>query len=89
MHPLGLSRATLVDGFPMLLNPFQYPTILLASKNGFKINPSTWPLKGGYPAVASKRAQVLTYSITHFFVCLFLFNSLSLSYPSLLLTLLP
>ncbi len=93
MHPLGLSRATLIDGFPMLLNPFHHPTIFLAAKNGFKIDPSAWPLKHGHPAVASKRAQVLTYSINHFFVRLFLsfflFNSIpiSLSYPFSLLIL--
>jgi len=72
MHPLGLSRGALTDGFPMLLNPFQQPAIFLAAQNGFKIDPSAWPLKNGYPAVASKKAQVLTYSINHFFVRLFL-----------------
>jgi len=70
MHPLGLSRAALTDGFPMLLNPFQHPTIFLAIQNGLKIDPSAWPLKHGYPAVASKKAQIFTYSLSHFLVCL-------------------
>jgi hypothetical protein len=72
MHPLGLSRAALADGFPMLLNPFKQPTIFLALQNGLRIDPSTWPLKDGYPAVASKKAQILTYSLNHFLVCIFL-----------------
>ena len=70
MHPLGLSRATLTDGFPMLLNPFQHPTIFLAIQNGLKVDPSAWPLKNGYPAVASRKAQIFTYSLNHFFVSL-------------------
>jgi hypothetical protein len=68
MHPLGLSRGTLVDGYPVLLNVFQQPTIYLASKHGFGINPSAWPLKDGHPAVASKKAQMVTYSMSHFLV---------------------
>jgi hypothetical protein len=36
--------------------------------DGFRINPRRWPLKDHYPAIASKRAQVLTYSFSHFMV---------------------
>jgi hypothetical protein len=66
MHPLGLSKGALKDGFPMLLPLFSQPTILSAMNNGFKIDARKWPLKGRYPAIASKRAQVLTYSMNHF-----------------------
>jgi len=86
MKPLGLSQGALTDGFPMLINPFKQPTIFLASQNGYEINRAAWPPKDGFPAVASKRAQVLSYSLNHFLVRLSLF----LSFPShpLLLTLL-
>jgi hypothetical protein len=80
MRPLGLSRGALVDGFPMLLNPFQHPEIYLASQHGFQISTKRWPLKAGFPAVASKKAQVLTYSINHFLVRLF--QALSFYFPS-------
>ncbi len=73
IHPLSLSRATLTDGFPMLLNPFQYPTVFLAIQNSLKIDPSAWPLKNGYPAVTSRKAQIFTYSLNHFFVSLLYF----------------
>ena len=72
MHPLGLSRGTLKDGYPTLINPFQHPTVFLASRSSYQINPAAWPLKDGFPAVASKRAQVLSYSLTHFLVYLIL-----------------
>lgn len=70
MHPLGLSKAALKDGFPMLLPLFEQPTIRDAMKHGFVIDPRRWPLKNGYPAIASKKAQVLTYSMQHFLVSL-------------------
>src|SRR6266702_609790 len=68
MHPLGLSKGALKDGFPMLLPLFEQPTIHSAMDHGHKINPCKWPLKDQYPAIASRRAQVLTYSIRHFLV---------------------
>src|SRR6266571_5945657 len=68
MHPLGLSKGALKDGFPMLLPLFEQRMIPLAMDHGFNIDPRKWPLKDGYPAIASKRAQVLTYSIKHFLV---------------------
>jgi len=56
MHPLGLSRGVLKDGFPVLLDLFVQPTISVAIKHGFNINPSKWPLKDGHPAIASMKA---------------------------------
>lgn len=68
MHPLGLSRGVLKDGYPMLLPLFTHPTIRQAKEHGFLIDARKWPVKGMYPAIASKKAQVLTYSMTHFLV---------------------
>jgi hypothetical protein len=68
MDPLGLSRGVLTDGFPILLKGFEQPSISLAMEHKFKMSPSAWPLKNGYPAVASKRAQILTYSESQFLV---------------------
>jgi len=68
MHPLGLSRGVLKDGFPVLLDLFDQPSITTAIWHGFNINPSKWPLKDGYPTIASMKAQVITYSINHFLV---------------------
>ena len=68
MHPLGLSKGALKDGFPMLLPLFEQPTIHSAMGHGYKIDPHKWPLKDQYSAIASRRAQVLTYSIRHFLV---------------------
>ncbi len=70
MHPLGLSKGAFKDGFPMLLLLFEQYMISIAMDHGFKIDPCKWPLKDRYPAIASKRAQVLTYSIKHFLVSL-------------------
>lgn len=71
MHKLGLSKGALKDGFPMLLPLFaNKATILSAMEDGFKIDRRKWPMKNGYPAIASKRAQVLTYSMNHFLVSL-------------------
>ena len=68
MNPLGLSRGAVADGFPMLWKIFTQPNITFALMYGLVVDPEKWPLKDGYPAVASKRAQVLTYSIQHFMV---------------------
>ena len=68
MHPLGLSRGAIFDGFPMLHNIFDQPTILSAMNNGFRIDPRKWPLTKSYPAVASKKAQIFSYSLSHFMV---------------------
>lgn len=68
MGPLCLSKSAIKDGFPMLRNIFLELSVVQASKNGFQVDPRKWPLKDGYPAVASKRAQVLTYSLSHFMV---------------------
>jgi hypothetical protein len=70
MNPLGLSRALVTDGFPMLQKVFLQPTISSAKRSGFKIDPRAWPLKDGYPAIASRRSQILTYSLEHFMVSL-------------------
>ena len=67
MNPLGLSKGAIRDGFPVLINIFD-KDLLSASKEGFCIDPRKWPLKGRYPAVASKRAQVLNYSMKHYMV---------------------
>ena len=72
MHPLGLSHGALTDCYPVLINPFQYPTIILTSKNSYKINPAAWPFKDSFPMVASISAQVIAHSINHFLVHLFL-----------------
>lgn len=71
MDPLGLSKGAIKDGFPVLLSLFDQPDIRNASKEGFTIDPRKWPTlkgRGLYPAVASKRAQVLTYSSQHYLV---------------------
>jgi hypothetical protein len=69
MNPLGLSRAAVKDGFPMLLKLFSQPTVASAMTHGLVIDPGNWPCdKDGYPAIASKGAQVHTYSINHFMV---------------------
>ena len=66
MNPLGLSRGAIKDGFPVLMDLFKDATILGASYNGFTIDPHKWPPKGTHPpAMASRRAQVLTYSTSH------------------------
>ena len=70
MHPLGLSRGAIFDGFPMLHNIFEQPTILSAMNNSFRIDPRKWPLTNSYPAIASKKAQTFSYSLSHFMVSL-------------------
>lgn len=67
MDPLGLSRGAIKDGFPVLLNIFD-KDLVTASKEGFCIDANKWPIKGHYPAVASKQAQTLNYSINHYMV---------------------
>jgi hypothetical protein len=69
MNPLGLSRGLIKDGFPHLNDViFQRTGIHSAMVNGFEIKPQNWPMKGLYPAVASKRTQIRTYSLDHFMV---------------------
>ena len=68
MNGLGLSKGAVVNGFPMLHHIFEQPTILSALNHGLRVDPRRWPLKDRYPAIASKRAQVLTYSLSHFMV---------------------
>jgi hypothetical protein len=68
MNPLGLSRGVVKDGFPMLHKVFVQPTVSLAMRRGLEVDARAWPLKDGYPAIASKRAQILTYSLEHFMV---------------------
>ena len=84
MHPLGLSRGVLQDGFPILLRGFEQPSIFLAKEHGFRISPAAWPLKNGYPAVASKRAQILTYSESHFLVSDHIIDTLHIQVQSIL-----
>ncbi len=78
----------------MLRKVFVEPSISSAMKRGFEIDPREWPLKDGHPAIASRRAQILTYSLEHFMVSLSLtltfsytilfciFNSFGCSSPS-------
>jgi hypothetical protein len=71
MKPLGLSLGAIMDGFPMLHQKiFEQPTILSAMKSGFRVDARAWPKNPKYPAIASKRSQVLTYSLSHFMVSL-------------------
>ncbi|KAH9028272.1 hypothetical protein EDB85DRAFT_2147990 [Lactarius pseudohatsudake] len=66
MRPLGLSRGLIKDGFPMLKNVFKEKNILEAMKRGLQVDDRKWPLKDGYPAIASRKAQEVTYSVQHF-----------------------
>lgn len=68
MNGLGLSKGAVFDGFPMLHPIFEHPTLMSAKANHYRVDPRAWPLKDGYPAIASKRAQTLTYSLAHFMV---------------------
>src|SRR5882757_10353984 len=69
MGPLGLSRSALADGFPMLnVSIFAQSTLLSAMNLGFEIIPGRWPKVDGHPAIASKAAQVFSYSLQHFIV---------------------
>ena len=68
MNGLGLSKGAISDGFPMLHAIFHQPSILSAMNDGFRINLRRWLLKDHYLAIVSKRAQVLTYSFSHFMV---------------------
>lgn len=70
MNPLGLSRAVVKDGFPMLHKVFIQHSVSSAASHGFQIDPRAWPLKDGHPAIASRRTQTLTYSLSHFMVSL-------------------
>ncbi|KAH8977123.1 hypothetical protein EDB86DRAFT_3093129 [Lactarius hatsudake] len=66
MRPLGLSRGLIKDGFPMLMPVFKETNILEAMKRGFQVDDRKWPMKDGYPAIASRKAQEVTYSAQHF-----------------------
>jgi hypothetical protein len=68
MHPLSLSRGAIFDSFPMLHNIFEQPTILSTMNNSFRIDARKWPLTNSYPAIASKKAQIFSYSLSHFMV---------------------
>lgn len=69
MGQLNLSRSAVTDGFPIMSKVFKQPNIIFAMQHGYEINPCKWPImRNGYPAIASKRAQVLTYSLPHFMV---------------------
>src|SRR5882757_3681087 len=69
MGPLGLSRSALMDGFPMLdVSIFAQTTLLSAMNLEFEIVPRRWPNVDGHPAMASKAAQVFSYSLSHFMV---------------------
>ncbi len=71
MGPLRLSRSVVTNGFPYLdATIFHHQSITSAMTYGFEILPQKWPMKGLYPAVASRRTQVLTYSLKHFMVSL-------------------
>ena len=68
MNPLGLSRGAVSDGFPMLHNIFIQPSILSAMNFRLVVDPAKWPIYNGYPAIASKKAQIFSYSLSHFMV---------------------
>lgn len=68
MSTLCISRSAVADGFPMLWKVFKQPNVTFATRFGLNVDPHKWPMKDGYPAIASKRAQVLTYSLPHFMV---------------------
>jgi hypothetical protein len=69
MDQLGLSKGALVDGFPMLhAGLFHQPSMMSARVNKFYVDARTWPKYKGYPAIASKKAQIYTYSLSHFMV---------------------
>ena len=71
MNQLGLSKGALVDGFPMLhVSLFEQPTMMSAKTHNFLVDARTWPMHDGYPAIASKKAQIYTYSLSHFMVSL-------------------
>lgn len=82
MGPLGLSRGLITDGFPVLLQTFPEKALTKARDAGFAVDPRKWPTKDGHPAVASKRAQELTYSLSHFMVS-FSFRSGLVAFSSL------
>jgi len=67
MHPLGLSRGVLKDGFPTLLRLFQKP-IEKAVAHGLTIDPKAWPQKDGYPIAPSQKAQIYSYSSGFFLI---------------------
>ena len=73
MRPLLLSKSVVKDGFPMLTTVFHQKRLCMAFDQGLIIDPSKWPAKDGYPAVASKRSQIVTYSLQHFMVSLCLY----------------
>lgn len=53
----------------MFLRVFEQHTIGLAMKNGLRIDPRLWPTSSdGHPNVASKKAQIYSYSLAHFHV---------------------
>jgi|SRR5712672_1463155 len=81
MDPLGLSRGVLKDGFPCLLPLFTEQPIQSAYHHDLKIDPRRWPLKDRYPAVASKKSQILSYSVEHYSVSI---SSFTLHYYTLL-----
>jgi len=88
MDPLGLSKGATRDGFPMLhcsksRNVFTQPTISSAMKHGFEVDTRYWPVKGGRPATASRRAQILTYSLGHYMVSLSVFRSAATFHPTI------
>ena len=78
MHRLGLSLGAITDGFPMLHQIFEQPSILSAMNHNFHVDARLWPLYNGYPAIASKAAQIFAYSLSHFMVSLSPFQSMFL-----------
>ncbi|KAH8982112.1 hypothetical protein EDB86DRAFT_3086416 [Lactarius hatsudake] len=66
MKPLGLSQGLIKDGFLMLFPVFKEKNILEAMKRGFQVDERKWPLKNRHPAIASRKAQEVTYSVQHF-----------------------
>ncbi|KAI9430746.1 hypothetical protein H4582DRAFT_2086078 [Lactarius indigo] len=66
MRPLGLSQGLIKDGFPMLMPVFKERNLLEAAKRGLHVDERRWPMKDGHPAIASRKAQEVTYSLQHF-----------------------
>jgi hypothetical protein len=72
MTPFGLKRSLIENGLPCIVKALDFDQSL---SQYFTHNPAMWPLTDrGEPAIASKRAQTLTYGDDHFMVSSFQSN---------------
>lgn len=66
MGPFGLKRSLLELGLPSIIKAINFDKSISSS---FSHHPASWPLDlNNNPAIASKRAQILTYGDAHFTV---------------------